>query len=186
MSNTIWQNKCYHKQSWSLANMLNFTRSSNAKCYEWCRITFCIIHIWFWSNIIDMIFGRPLGFTLCYQTLSVCLSVLSVCPVCDVGVLWPNRWIKTKLGRSHPAPSPPPPEKGKGHSSPNFCPCIVAKRLHGSRWHLVRRLAWVQATLCYRGIQPAPWKGAQQPLNFWPMSVVAKRLDGSRRHLVGR
>jgi len=28
-------------------------------------------------------------FTLCYQIV-VCLSV---CPVCDIGVLWPNGWM---------------------------------------------------------------------------------------------
>ena len=36
-----------------------------------------------------LIFGRPFvkRFALCYRTV-VCL----VCPVCDVGVLWPNGW----------------------------------------------------------------------------------------------
>jgi len=40
-----------------------------------------------------IIFGRPFvkQFALCYQTLSV-LSVY------NVGVLWPNGWIKVKLG----------------------------------------------------------------------------------------
>ena len=35
------------------------------------------------------IFGRPFvkRFALCYRTV-----VLSVCPVFDVGVLWPNGW----------------------------------------------------------------------------------------------
>jgi len=41
-------------------------------------------------------FWRPFvkRFALCYQTV-VCPSVLSfpVCPVCNVGVLWPNGWI---------------------------------------------------------------------------------------------
>jgi len=37
-----------------------------------------------------VVFGRPFvkQFALCYQTV-VCLSVS---PVCDVGVLWPNGW----------------------------------------------------------------------------------------------
>jgi len=44
------------------------------------------------------VFGRLFvkRFALCYQTvvcLSACLSCLSVCPVCDVGVLCPNGWI---------------------------------------------------------------------------------------------
>ena len=44
-----------------------------------------------------------------------------------------------------PAPSP---ERGRS-SFPNFRPMsIVAKGLDGSRWHLARRWALVQATLC--------------------------------------
>jgi len=39
------------------------------------------------------VFGQPFvkRFALCYRTavLSVCLS----CPVCNVGVLWPNGWM---------------------------------------------------------------------------------------------
>jgi len=40
------------------------------------------------------VFGQPFvkRFALCYQTV-VCLSVCHVCPVCDVGVLWPNGWM---------------------------------------------------------------------------------------------
>jgi len=42
----------------------------------------------------------------------------------------------------------PPPQKGVEPLS-NFCRLsIVAKRLDGSRWHLARRWALVQATLC--------------------------------------
>jgi len=32
----------------------------------------------------------------------------------------------------------PPPKKGAGHSTAYFGPCIAAKRLYGSRCHLVR------------------------------------------------
>jgi len=32
------------------------------------------------------------------KTVRPVLSVLSVSPVCNVGVLWPNGWIKMKLG----------------------------------------------------------------------------------------
>ena len=40
----------------------------------------------FWATVCNR-------FALCCQTI-VCpvLFVLSVCPVCDVGVLWPNDW----------------------------------------------------------------------------------------------
>jgi len=36
------------------------------------------------------VFGRPFvrQFALCYRAV-----VLSVCPVCNVGVLWPNGWM---------------------------------------------------------------------------------------------
>ena len=83
----------------------------------------------FWAISV---FGWPFvkRFALYYRTV-VCLSVLSVCPVCDVGMLWPNGWIKMKLGlqvglgTSHTVldgnPAPPP----KGHSSPLFGPCLL-------------------------------------------------------------
>ena len=57
------------------------------------------------------IFGWPFvkRFALCYQTV-VCLScpVLSVCPVCNVGILWPNGWMDEdeswRAGRTRPWP----------------------------------------------------------------------------------
>jgi len=70
----------------------------------------------------------------------------------------------------------PAPPKNRGHSTPNFGPCIVAKRLHVSRCHLVRGLASTQVTLCYMGTQLPPKRGTAAP-NFWSMSVVAKRLN---------
>jgi len=69
-----------------------------------------------------------------------CLSV------CNVGVLWPTvEWIRMKLGMEAGAarhivldrdPAPVP----KRAQPPNFRPMfVVAKRLDGSRSHLVRR-----------------------------------------------
>jgi len=60
------------------------------------------------------------------------LSCLS-CPVCDVGVLWPNGWMAEDetghAGRPRPGhivldrdPAPPPL---KGHSSPIFGPYLL-------------------------------------------------------------
>jgi len=42
-------------------------------------------------DILHFIFGRPSvkRFALCYQTV----VLLSVLPVCNVGVLWPNGWM---------------------------------------------------------------------------------------------
>ena len=74
-----------------------------------------------------------------------CPVCLSVCHVCDVGVLWPNGWTDQDetwhAGRPRPwkhcvrwRPSSPPQ---KGAQPPNFLPIyIAAKLLHGSRCHL--------------------------------------------------
>jgi len=67
------------------------------------------------------IFGRPFlrRFALCYQTTVVCLSVLSVCPVCDVGVLWPNDWMDQGETRHAGRPRPWPHCVRWGPSSPS-------------------------------------------------------------------
>ena len=72
-------------------------------------------------------------------------------------LLWPKGWMDKDAtcyeGRPRPrshcvrlGPSPPPHKKGA--KSPIFGPCIVAKRLDGSRCQLVRREASALATLC--------------------------------------
>jgi len=95
------------------------------------------IHI-FGVTVCKTVTVRPM---LSDHCLSVCLSVY------NVGVLWPNGWMDQDEtwhgGRPRPwphcvrcGPSSPSP---KGHS-PNFRPMsVVAKRLDGSRCHLVRR-----------------------------------------------
>jgi len=128
-----------------------------------CMPTFILIHLTVWpqctkvtdrqtdkQTAVDRI-GRSVlqivaqkRFALCYRTavLSVCLSV------CDVGALWPNDWMdqdETWHGdRPSPncikwVPSSPPP---KGHSpTPHdfLAMSFLAKRLDGSRCHLVGR-----------------------------------------------
>jgi len=73
---------------------------------------------------------RPMLWECC---LSVCLSVLSVCPICNVCVLWPNGWMDqddTWHGR-RPRPWPycvrwrPIYPSPKGHSPPIFGPCLL-------------------------------------------------------------
>jgi len=72
-------------------------------------------------------------FALFYQTV-VCLSVCLVlsCPVCDLGVLWPNGWTDQDetwhAGRSRPRPHcvrwrPSSPQNG--HSPPIFGPRLL-------------------------------------------------------------
>jgi len=94
------------------------------------------------NNNLSSIFGQPLvkRFALCYRT--VVLSVLSVT------LVWPivtKRWVDQDEtwhgGRPNPShivlDGDPAPPKG---ALPNFRPTsIVAKRLDGSRCHLVGR-----------------------------------------------
>jgi len=102
------------------------------------------------ESIRARIFGRPFikRFARCYRSV-VCLSVLSVLSVSNVGVLWPNGSTHQEetwhAGRPRPwphcvrwGPSSPPL---KGHSpAPNFRPIsVAAKWLHRSRCHLVWR-----------------------------------------------
>ena len=86
--------------------------------------------------------------TVCHMLSVGCLSVS---PVCDVGVLWPNGWTdhnetwhtgRPGLGPGHivlDGNLAPPPHKGARGGSPNFQPITaVAKWLDGSRCDLVR------------------------------------------------
>ena len=69
----------------------------------------------------------------------VCPVCLSVCPVCNVGVLWPNGWrdqdetwhAGIDLGPGHIVldgdPAPPPP---KGHS-PQFSAHMCCRKMAG-------------------------------------------------------
>jgi len=93
----------------------------------------------------------PVCLSVC---LSFCLSVLSALSVTLVYCGQTVGWIKMKLGVEvglRPGhivldgdPAPPP----KSGTDPNFWPMyVVAKRLDGSRCHLVGRYASVQATL---------------------------------------
>jgi len=84
--------------------------------------------------------------TICKTVRPMLSDRLSVLSVCDVGVLWPNGWMDQDqtwhAGRPRPWPhcvrwgtSSPPQKRGRAS---NFRPMsIVAKRLDGSRCHLV-------------------------------------------------
>jgi len=87
-----------------------------------------------YSNILLAVFGRPFvkGFARCYRTV-----VLPVCPVRNVGVLWPNGWMDQDVtwcgGRRRPRPHcvrwwPSSPLK-RGTAVPLFSAMsVVAKR----------------------------------------------------------
>jgi len=126
-----------------------------------------------------------------------CLSCLSIRPVCDVGVLWPNAWMNqdetwhARRPQAQPwqhcvkwGPNSPPP---KGHS-PQFSAHTCCGQIAG----------WIKMPLGMEiGLGPGDcvsWgpsssspKRGQSPLpNFRLMSIVAKRLHGSRRYLARR
>jgi len=94
-------------------------------------------------------------FTVCflghrlYNGSPYAIGPLFVLSVHNVGLLWPNGWINQDAtwygGRSRPRRHcvrwGPSSHTRKGHRpAPNFRPMsVVAKRLDGSRCHLVRR-----------------------------------------------
>ena len=76
---------------------------------------------------VVVVFGRPFvkRFALCYRTV-----VLSVCPVCNVGVLWPNGWMDQDetWHEGRPPPRPHcvrwgPNSSPKRAQPPIFGPC---------------------------------------------------------------
>ena len=86
----------------------------------------------------QLVFGRPFvkRFALCYWTV-VCLSCL-FCPVCNVGVSWPNGWMDQdetwRAGRprpwSHCVRWEPSSLSPKGHS-PQFSAHICCGQMAG-------------------------------------------------------
>jgi len=121
-------------------------------------ISFCVsfLFVSFWA-------------TVCKTVRTMLSGSCPDCPVCDIGVLWPNGWMdqdetwhagrprpRTHCVRWGPAHLPQ-----KGHS-----PCqpmsVVAKRLVGLRCHLVRRQNSAQATLFRWGPRSLPKGGGTQ------------------------
>jgi len=122
-------------------------------------------------------------FALCYRIL----SVLSVCPVCNVSVAYCGDTvgcIKMKLDMQvGPGPGhvvldgdPTPPPKGQNPPPSIFCCGQTTgwiKMPHGTK------VASAQVTLCYMGnqLRTPPKRGAA--LTFRSIFIiVAKRLDG--------
>jgi len=108
----------------------------------------------FWATVCKTV--RPM--------LSVrCLSCLSVCPVCDVGALWPNGWTDQdetwNAGRPRPWPhcaswgsSSPTP---KGHS-PQFLAHICCGQMAAWIKMSLGTELGLESTLCYMGRAPPP------------------------------
>ena len=74
-------------------------------------------------NCSNMLFWATVCKTVRAMLLDRCLSV---CPVCDVGVLWPNGWMDQHATWYGGRPPPWPhcvrwgPSSPKGHNSPQF------------------------------------------------------------------
>jgi len=123
-------------------------------------------HSSFWATVCKTV--RPM---LSVRCQSVCLS----CPVCDVGVLWPNGWTDQDetwhAGRPRPwphcvrwGPSSPSP---KGHSPPIFGPyllrpngCMDQDATRRGARPRPRRLLWPNGWMD----QDGTWHG------YWPQS----------------
>jgi len=120
---------------------------------------------------------------------------LSVCPVCNVGVLCQTvGWIKTPLGMEvglgpghivllgDPAPSPK-----NGHSPllSQFWPMsVVANRLDGSRCHLARTTekGLGAGHIVLDGEPAPPRKGAQQPPSLFSAHVYCGQAVAHLSH----
>jgi len=83
---------------------------------------------------------------------------LSVCPVCDLGVLWPKSWMDQDEtwhgGRPQPGhvvldgdAAPPPPSK-KGHSPPIIGPCMLWPWPNGRLSQLMSSCLFYSACCC--------------------------------------
>ena len=132
--------------------------SSSLRCWGMARVnevshsfTFhSHIHKWNeprsrWLNLA-LVFGRTVCKTVRPMLSDHCLSCPVCLSVCNDGVLWPNGWMDQDETSHAGRPRPRwhcdrwDPDPQKGGTAPNFRPMsIVAKRLDGSRRHLVWR-----------------------------------------------
>ena len=135
-----------------------------AFCNSWCFdchlflvscSVVCVFVTWCCSHLLPhavncrrrhqsvVIFGRPFVETVRPMLSDRCLSV---CPVCNVGVLWPNGWMDQDETWQRGRPRPRPhyvrwgPSSPKGEQPPPliFGLCIVAKQLDGMPYSIGR------------------------------------------------
>ena len=151
---------------------------------------FVIVTEWMTSNS-DFVFWATVCKTVHAMLSDRCLSCLSVCPFCNIGVLWTNGLMDQDetwhAGRRRPRPHCvrwEPSSPSKGHSpSPQFSAHICCGQ----------KSAWIKMPLDMEvGLgsgrvvlhrdpalaHPPPKKMGIAP-NFLLMSIVAKQLDGS-------
>ena len=148
------------------------TKRCHANCHFFKFKTLCLAWVRNEKSMVDFVatkilrsnlfsftvFGRLFvkRFALAIGPLSgclfVCMSVCLSCPVCYVGVLWPNGWTDQDetwhAGRTRPWPHcvrwGPSPAPRKGGGAPNFRPMSIMPdgwMDQDATWH-------GQATLC--------------------------------------
>jgi len=136
------------------------------------------------SSTAILVFGRPFikRFALCYRT--VVLSVLSVCPGCNVGVLWPNDWTDEDEtwhgGKFWPGPNcvrwgPSSPQRG---TAPQFLAHV----------HCGQTAVWIKMPLSIEvGLgpgdfvldgDPAPPNGGRSPSTQFSAHAYCGQMSG--------
>jgi len=128
----------------------------------------------FWATVYKTV--HPMSSDRCLSCLSVTLVY------CGQTIGWIRMPLAMQAGLS-PGHividgDPFPPPKKRAQPAPNFQPMpVVAKRLDGSRWHLLRTQASAQATLCKMGhSSPRPHFSAHFALARSPSSATAELL----------
>ena len=153
----------YGVTSWKYFCVFILVVPGNTRIHSW---TYCILY---WA-------------TVC-KTVHHCLSVLS-CPVCDVGVLWPNGWMHQDetwhAGRPWPWPhyvrwgvgtQLPSPKRGR---SPQFSAHVCCGQMAGwIKMPLGREVGLSRSDTVIDRDPALPAKGEQQRPSFRPMSIVA-------------
>jgi len=137
------------------------------------RFVFCSVSLrFFWATVCERV--HPMLSDRC----------LSVCPVCNIGVLWPNSWMdqdETWLA-GRPLPWPHCVRWGPSAPSPNWAqPQFLAHICCGQMAGWIKILIGREGGLSPSDIvldgdpAPPPQKRAEPSPNFRPMSIVAKR-----------
>ena len=127
------------------------------------------------------VFGRPLQVTV-RTTLRDRCPVLSVCPVCNVGVLWQNGWMDQDTNGTEQGPRPRRycvrlgPPHGKEHNIPHFSAHVYCRQTAG--WNRIKIPLDTKAGLgpgdiVLDGDPAPPREKAQQSPSFRLMSIEA-------------
>jgi len=135
--------------------------------------------------------------TVCNTVNPILSEFCSVCPVCNVDILWPNSWMHQDQDETcHACRLRPWPHFLRWDLAPlpkKAQPPILSPHLFWPNGWMDQDATWYggrprtkQHYVTRRPTSSLPRTGGRASPNFWAMSIVAKRLDGSRCHLVWR